>query len=93
MVFEKTETTRATDGAPDNVEQCPFPPGIEANLDGLSRGRAETEESEEGFLQARLQTLADETTGITDVSIASFVSDASDGSSAFRPLNSGLVQT
>ena len=39
-------------------------------------------------LQTRLQTLADETTGITDVSIASFVSDASD-TSAFRPLRQG----
>ena len=39
-------------------------------------------------LHVRLQTLADETTGITDVSIASFASDASDAS-AFRPLLQG----
>ena len=48
----------------------------------------QNEESDEGLVEARLQTLADETTGITDVSIASFASDVSDAS-AFRPIHQG----
>ena len=59
------------------------PAGVGLDLD---ESRVECDENDD--LQTRLQTLADETTGITDVSIASFVSDASD-TSAFRPLRQG----
>ena len=59
------------------------PAGLGLDLD---ESRVECDENDD--LQTRLQTLADETTGITDVSIASFVSDASD-TSVFRPLRQG----
>ena len=70
------DDVRQSDGDEDHVE---------ARLQTLADS-----EGDEGHVEARLQTLADETTGITDVSIASFASDVSDAS-AFRPLR-GMIE-